>query len=126
MSSRFGGALLVVLVLSIDVSRVRSQVGGTAGPPGAGSAASDPASANPDDDESGSGVGSGSALVAPADPNARLGWLRERFGEAITTRPQLARAAITFHVVELASGRELVSREPDRTLGLASNAKLLT
>jgi serine-type D-Ala-D-Ala carboxypeptidase/endopeptidase (penicillin-binding protein 4) len=101
------------LLVSIDGGTVRSQ-------PGSGS---DTPPATDDDDAP---SGSGSALVAPVDPAQRLGWLKGRFEAAISGRPQIARAKIGFHVVDVATKAVLVSREPDRGLNLASNTKVVT
>src|SRR4051812_41523036 len=81
-----------------------------------------------DDAAAGSAAGSGSAgkLAVPKEPRARIVWLRERFAAAITLRPALTRARIGYAVVDLQSGLELTSREPDQRMNLASNAKLLT
>lgn len=113
-----GGALLVLLAVSIDGGPARSQAGSGSG----SETAPDPS----DDDDNGSGAGSGSALVAPADPATRLKWLRDRFAAGIAARPMLARAKIAYTVVDLATGKELISRDADKGLNLASNAKVLT
>ena len=78
-----------------------------------------------DDDDTGSGSAT-AILVAPPEPGARQVWLRDRFAAAITLQPVLAKAHITYAVTDLATGKELVAREPDRAMNLASNAKLLT
>jgi serine-type D-Ala-D-Ala carboxypeptidase/endopeptidase (penicillin-binding protein 4) len=119
-SSRVGGVLLLVIAaVSIDGQRARSQGGS-----GSGSDAPEPA---PDDDDNGSGSGSSSStLVAPGDPTARQAWLRERFQALIAARPSIARAKLGFHVIDLSTGKDLISREGDRGLNLASNSKVLT
>lgn len=103
-------------MFGVDGGTVRSQ-------PGSGSATTEPAD---DDDDSGSGSGSGSAIVAPVDPASRIAWLKTRFDSAISTRPTIARAKIGFHVIDLTTKTVLVSRDADRGLNLASNAKVLT
>ncbi|MEO8706384.1 MAG: D-alanyl-D-alanine carboxypeptidase/D-alanyl-D-alanine-endopeptidase [Kofleriaceae bacterium] len=120
-SSQVGGALVIVLAaVSIDGPRARSQGGSGSG--------SEVVEAGSDDDDPGSGSnnGSGSTLVAPGDPTARQAWLRDRFAALVTARPTLARARLGFHVVDLSTGKELLSKEGDRGLNLASNTKLLT
>jgi len=97
-------------------------VGGpVASQPAAGSGSADPA----DDDDNGPS-GSGSAIVAPANPAARPGWLKERFAAALASRPQLARTRVGYYAVDLTTGAVLVAHEADKGLNLASNAKLLT
>ena len=106
--------MLVLLVASIDESPARSQAGsGSAVEPADG------------DDDNGS-TATGSALVAPRGAATRQAWLRDRFAAAIATRPAIGRAKIGYHVVDVSTGKVVVSREPDRGLNLASNAKLLT
>jgi len=68
----------------------------------------------------------GSAPVAPTDPGGKVTWLHNRFNAALTTRPTIARARVGYAVVDLTTGKELVSRDAERGLNLASNAKLLT
>ncbi len=118
-----GQALLVLLALSIDGDLARSQGGS-----GSGSAVDTPATpANPDDEDTGtSSPATGSALVAPLDPTSRLSWLRNRFSAAFALRPLIARAKVAYAVIDLTTGKELVSHDPDKGLNLASNAKLLT
>lgn len=65
-------------------------------------------------------------LVAPADPRARLAWLRDRVAAAFIAEPRLAGARAAVSVIDLASGSELVARDADRAMSLASTAKLLT
>jgi D-alanyl-D-alanine carboxypeptidase/D-alanyl-D-alanine-endopeptidase (penicillin-binding protein 4) len=100
-----------------------------AGPgPGAasdpGTAAGAPAHGQDGEDEP---VGSGAAkpVVVPADPKARLAWLGAQVTAAIAV-PQLASARISVHAVDLATGAELIARDADRAMSLASTAKLLT
>ncbi len=95
---------------------------------GSGSEAPTPGDPDGDDDGPGAGSGSGSAgaLVAPQDPKARAAWLRDRLVAAISSRPALARATIAFAARDLSTGQDLVSRDPDRGMTIASNAKLLT
>lgn len=113
-----GQALLVVALLaSIDERPAASQPGSAAG-------SSDPAPAEDDDDASGSG--GGGIIVAPANPAARPGWLTERFATALSSRPQLARSRVGYHVIDLSTGAVLASHEGERGLNLASNAKVLT
>jgi len=78
------------------------------------------------DEEDGAGDGRGSALVAPKDPKARVTWLRDRLTAAITARPSLGHARVTFAIRDLASGSEVATREADAGMNLASNVKLLT
>jgi D-alanyl-D-alanine carboxypeptidase/D-alanyl-D-alanine-endopeptidase (penicillin-binding protein 4) len=93
---------------------------------GSGSEAPTPAEpAEPADDE-GSGAGSAGALVAPHDPKARAAWLQDRLAAAVAARPALAKARIAFAAQDLSTGQALVSRDPDRGMTIASNAKLLT
>jgi len=106
----------VVLGSSIPAAPAPSQ--------GAGSAA--PEAARDPDDEDTSGGGAAKQLVAPADPKARLPWLRERVTAAIAAQPKLAPAKFAVSVVDLATGAELVARDADRGMSLASTAKLLT
>jgi D-alanyl-D-alanine carboxypeptidase/D-alanyl-D-alanine-endopeptidase (penicillin-binding protein 4) len=116
ISSRVLQSLLVVgLLASIDGRPAASQ-------PGSGSA--DPSAA--DDDDDGPGNGSGSAILAPANPIARQGWLKERFSTALTARPQLARSRVGYYALDLTTGAVLASHEADKGLNLASNAKVLT
>ena len=110
------GAVVGVAALSIHSASVRSQ--------GAGSAAN--GSSDEDEGSNGTTTGSGSALVAPTDPAIRLGWLRGRIEGAISLRPTLGKARIAVTVSELATGQELIARQADQKMNLASNAKLLT
>src|SRR4051812_19844869 len=105
-----------LLAFSIDGSVARSQPNGGSGDPAAGSVADD------DDDA----TGSANAVVAPANPAARSGWLKEHVGLALSSRPALARAKVGYYAIDLSTGQVLVEREPDKGLNLASNAKLLT
>ena len=79
-----------------------------------------------DEDEGAEGAGRTAALVAPADPAQRAAWLRERFAAAVAAQPKLAGARIAYAAAEVATGAELVAREPAAKLNLASNAKVLT
>lgn len=89
---------------------------GSGDPEGAAAAAEPPAD----------GIGLGRALVAPAEPKARVAWLGEQVAAAIAAQPTLGRARIAVSVIDLATGAELVARDADRGMSLASNAKLLT
>jgi D-alanyl-D-alanine carboxypeptidase/D-alanyl-D-alanine-endopeptidase (penicillin-binding protein 4) len=91
-----------------------------------GSGAEAPTPAEPEVDEEGAAGGTAGPLVAPPDPKARVAWLRDRLAAAIAARPALAKAGITFAVQDLATGQDLGSRDPDRGMTIASNAKLLT
>lgn len=108
----------MVLAVSIGGDVARSQVGSGSG--------SDPRPDPDDEDEATTGSGSGRTVVAPVDPAARASWLHTRFDAAIAAKPALARAKLALYAVDLSTGKELVSREPDRGMNLASNAKLLT
>jgi len=77
-----------------------------------------------DDDEAASG--SGQALTAPTDPKARTVWLSEHLAAAIATHAPLQHARVGVAVLDLATGAELFTHEPDKGLNLASNTKLLT
>ena len=94
----------------------------------AGSGAPEPAAHEPHDadDEDSAGVPATRPLVAPADPKARLPWLRDRVAAAIAAQPGLGKARIAVSVVDLATGAELIARDADRAMSLASTAKLLT
>ncbi len=98
--------MLALLALSINGESARSQA------------------ANPDDEDG--GTTAGSALVAPTDPTMRTAWLRSKFETALASRPLLARTRITYAVVDLSTDKELVAREAEKGLNLASNAKVLT
>lgn len=114
--------LTALALVSIDTSPARSQGSGSA--VGSGSAA--PAVENGEDDEGG-GTGSGSARVAPADPKARATWLTQQLDGAIAARPLLnAKATIGVAFYDIETGAELYSRDGDKGMSLASNAKLLT
>jgi D-alanyl-D-alanine carboxypeptidase/D-alanyl-D-alanine-endopeptidase (penicillin-binding protein 4) len=92
-----------------------------------GSGSEAPTSPEPDGEDDGAAAGgSGSALVAPQEPKARAAWLRDRMAAAIASRPALATVKIAFAAQDLSTGQDLVSREPDRGMTIASNAKLLT
>ena len=93
---------------------------------GAGSAAEpprDPAHPGEDDEASGSAA---HALVAPRDPKARVAWLNAQVAAAFAAEPRLGAARATVSVIDLTSGAELVARDADRAMSLASTAKLLT
>lgn len=121
--------VLALLVLaSIDASTALSQPSAGAGSPAAGSAAGSGSGA-PEaaaDDEDADAGRAAKPLVAPTDPRARVTWLRERVAAAIAAQPKLGKARITVHAVDLLTGNELVAKEADRGMSLASNAKLLT
>jgi len=103
-------AATVVLVWSICTAAAHAQ---PAEPP-----------REPDDDEASSAASH--PLTAPADPRARLTWLRERVAAAFAAQPRLAGARTAVSVIDLATGTELVARDADRAMSLASTAKLLT
>lgn len=108
--------VLVGLVLSsISVRGAQAQPAASAG--------SVPAH-EPDDDDA--TAGAAKPLVAPAEPAARLAWLRERVAQAIAAQPVLGKAPIAVSAIDLATGAELVARDADRAMSLASAAKLLT
>jgi D-alanyl-D-alanine carboxypeptidase/D-alanyl-D-alanine-endopeptidase (penicillin-binding protein 4) len=65
-------------------------------------------------------------LVPPIEPKARVLWVRERIAAAIAAQPKLGKARITISVLDLATGNELYTREPDIGMSLASTAKILT
>lgn len=78
-----------------------------------------------DDDEG--GAATGSARVAPADPKERATWLKNQLDGAISARPLLtAKAKIGVAVYDVETGAELYTRDADKGLSLASNAKVLT
>lgn len=105
---------MVLAVLAVlAMSSIRAQ-------PVHAQAAGDP------DDEDATGSGSGKPLVAPADPKARVAWLRDRVTAAIAAQPRLGKAKIAVSVVDLATGNDLVAHNADRGMNLASTAKLLT
>ena len=114
---RLGAIAIAVAVVAARSIPARSQRSGS------GSEA--PTPADPDDDE-GAAAGSGQpGLVAPQEPKARAAWLRDRL-TAAAARPALAKVKLAFAVQDLSTGQELGSREPDRGMSIASNAKLLT
>jgi len=78
------------------------------------------------DEEDASSAAAAHPLIAPADPRARLSWLRDRVAAAFAAQPRLAGARTAVSVIDLATGAELVARDADRGMSLASNAKLLT
>ncbi len=112
ISLRWTAFLLVIVATGAPAS----------GQPGSGSA--EPASAT--DDEDVGPEGGGSAVVAPANPAARAGWLKEKFATALAARPQLARARVGYYAVDLSTGAVLVAQDADKGMNLASNAKVLT
>ena len=77
-----------------------------------------------EDDEA--ATGAAKPLVAPAEPAARLAWLRDRVTQAIAAQPVLGKSPIAVSAIDLATGAELVARDADRAMSLASTAKLLT
>ncbi|MBX3161446.1 MAG: D-alanyl-D-alanine carboxypeptidase/D-alanyl-D-alanine-endopeptidase [Deltaproteobacteria bacterium] len=77
----------------------------------------------PEDDDDDEGTGSASGLVAPADPAKRSTWLTEKLAAAINPR---LRARLSYVVVDLTTGQELATRDADKGMNIASNAKLLT
>jgi serine-type D-Ala-D-Ala carboxypeptidase/endopeptidase (penicillin-binding protein 4) len=91
---------------------------------GAGSAA--PQAAREPDDDGASGSGSAGPLIAPADPKARLTWLRDRLTAAIAAQPRLAEARFAVSVIDLTTGSEVVARDADLAMNLASVTKVLT
>jgi D-alanyl-D-alanine carboxypeptidase/D-alanyl-D-alanine-endopeptidase (penicillin-binding protein 4) len=101
----------VLVVESICTTPARAQATG-------------PAAASPDEEDSSNTAGH--HLIAPADPKARLAWLRDRVAAAFAAEPRLAGARSTVCVIDLATGAELVARDADRAMSLASTAKLLT
>ncbi|MGE0546760.1 MAG: D-alanyl-D-alanine carboxypeptidase/D-alanyl-D-alanine-endopeptidase [Kofleriaceae bacterium] len=115
----FRGALLAIVVVAGivgDPPHGRTQ----------GSGSSQQTPADPDTDDDGSGGGIVGALVAPTGPAERKPWVRERFAAAQLTRPTLAAARVSYAVWDLSSGDQLVARDPDAAMNLASNAKLFT
>jgi D-alanyl-D-alanine carboxypeptidase/D-alanyl-D-alanine-endopeptidase (penicillin-binding protein 4) len=116
-------AVLAVLAMlaMIGGSSIRA---GVAHAQAAGSAA--PATARDPEDDDATSRGSARPLVAPAGAKARIAWLGDRVAAAIAAQPRLARAKIAVSVVDLATGNELIARDADRAMSLASTAKLLT
>jgi serine-type D-Ala-D-Ala carboxypeptidase/endopeptidase (penicillin-binding protein 4) len=112
--------VLALLLASIVTSQAWSQ--GSAGS-SSGSGSGGSGSGSEDDEEA---SGSAAHLVAPKDVKTRMGWLREHLDAAISARPALARAKISVAAVDLSTGAELYTHEPDKGMNLASNAKLLT
>lgn len=114
-------ALAAVLALSIDTLPAHSQGSGD------GSAAPAPAPApSPLEDDEAGGSGSAAVLIAPPTPEARKQWVADKLTAALAARPALARARITYHVVDLTTGEPLATRDGDQGMNLASNTKLLT
>jgi D-alanyl-D-alanine carboxypeptidase/D-alanyl-D-alanine-endopeptidase (penicillin-binding protein 4) len=98
-----------------------------ADPQAAGSAAVEPPRATDDEEAAPGAPGSAATpLVAPAEPRARLAWLRDRVSTALAAEPRLAGARASVSVIDLATGAELVAHDADRGMSLASTAKLLT
>jgi D-alanyl-D-alanine carboxypeptidase/D-alanyl-D-alanine-endopeptidase (penicillin-binding protein 4) len=116
-------AAAIVLVWSICAAAAHAQPAGLARPRPAGEPATEAAHEPDDEEASGAAV---RVLTAPADPRARLGWLRDRVAAAFAAQPRLAGARTGVSVIDLATGTELVARDADRAMSLASNAKLLT
>src|SRR5450432_3595267 len=77
-----------------------------------------------DDEEASSG--SAQVLTAPADPKTRTVWLSQHLATAIAAHAPLQHARVGVSVVDLTTGAELFTHEPDKGLNLASNTKLLT
>ncbi len=108
-------------LVSIDTRAVQSQP-----KPAAGSGSGDEAAPEPAADAEEGATGSATVLTAPADPKARARWLTEHLNQAIGGHPPIMHAKIGVAIVDLASGAELFTHEPDQGLNLASNTKLLT
>lgn len=89
----------------------------------AGSAEAEPEREQTDDEGA---SGSAQALTAPADPKARTVWLSEHLAAAIAAHAPLQHARVGVTVLDLTTGAELFTHEPDKGLNLASNTKLLT
>lgn len=115
--------LAALVSSSICTAAAHAQGAGSAG--AAGSAAPAPASPHEDVDEEATGSAA-RPQVAPSDPRARLVWLNARITAAFAAEPRLAPARATVSIVDLATGAELVARDADRAMSLASTAKLLT
>ncbi len=110
----------------IQVTPARSGPGSNVGP-GAGSAATTASPATDDEeDQTGSAAAAATGPAAPREAKARPAWLREKLAAAIAAHPGLAREKLGVAVVDLVTGEELFSHEPDVGLNLASNTKLLT
>jgi len=109
--------LVLVLVLVLD-TRTWSQGSGS----GSSTSTSTSTSTTEDEEE---GSGSGAHLVAPKDPKARAGWLKDHL-EAALARPTLGKAKIAVAVYDLQAGAELYAHDAETGMNLASNAKLLT
>jgi D-alanyl-D-alanine carboxypeptidase/D-alanyl-D-alanine-endopeptidase (penicillin-binding protein 4) len=104
--------LAALAVTSISVTAAHSQA--TSAP------------ARDGDDEEAATDPTGKPLVAPAEPKARVAWLRDHVATAVAGAVKAAHAKITVSIVDLATGNELVNHDADRAMSLASNAKLLT
>lgn len=109
--------MLAVSIISGAIARSQGVVP-------AGSAAPEPA--HDPDDEDAAGSAAARPLVAPADPKARVQWLRDRVTAAIAAAPKLGRAKLAVSAIDLATGNELIAHDADRGMSLASTAKLLT
>jgi D-alanyl-D-alanine carboxypeptidase/D-alanyl-D-alanine-endopeptidase (penicillin-binding protein 4) len=107
--------LAALAVTSISVTAAHSQA----------TTPAKPAAPDADDEDAAAGP-AGKPLVAPAEPKARVAWLRDHVAAAVATGAKAAHARITVSVVDLATGNELVNQDADRAMSLASNAKLLT
>jgi D-alanyl-D-alanine carboxypeptidase/D-alanyl-D-alanine-endopeptidase (penicillin-binding protein 4) len=124
-------ALAVLAASSIHVATAHSQAAGPGTPTGpagptAPTAPTAPEAARDPDDEDAAGSKAAKPLVAPAEPRARLQWLRDRVAAAVAAEPKLGKAKLAVSIVDLATGNQLVTRDADRAMSLASTAKLLT
>jgi D-alanyl-D-alanine carboxypeptidase/D-alanyl-D-alanine-endopeptidase (penicillin-binding protein 4) len=106
----------------LAVAAVAAVLGGTSIP---GGVAHSQGAADPDDDAP-AGSGSARSPAAPTDAKARIAWLGDRVTAAVAAQPKLGKAKIAISVVDLATGAEVVARDADRGMSLASTAKLLT
>jgi D-alanyl-D-alanine carboxypeptidase/D-alanyl-D-alanine-endopeptidase (penicillin-binding protein 4) len=91
-----------------------------------GAATAAPVSPRELDDDEPAGGGAPKQLVPPPGAKARVQWLRDQVTAAIAAQPKLGTATLAVSVVDLATGTELVARDADRAMSLASTAKLLT
>lgn len=114
--------LSTALALAVSIPAITARSQGSAEAPAPAATPAD------DDDTAGSaaGPGSGTVLIAPPTPAARTQWLKDKLAAAQAAHPLLARAKITYAVVDLASGDELAAHDADKGMNLASNTKLLT
>lgn len=122
--------LTALVSLSICTATAHAQGAGSAAAEPSREPRRDPLHEPPSDpaheaDES-AARGSAAPLVVPRDPGARVVWLNARIAAAFAAEPRLAAARATVSIIDLASGAELVSRDADRAMSLASVAKLLT